>query len=359
MGAALSCGGGEVDEVSPEEKERSRKIDEQLRKDKKDMRKEMKLLLLGAGESGKSTVAKQMKIIYLEGFTDSERRPYKEIIYSNIIMSMRALVLAVDKDDNASVAEANQDRARLFKSNTILFEQNVTPEIADAVDHLWKDPAIQEAHHRSAQFQLNDSAQYFFDNLKRITDEKFVPSDQDILRSRARTTGITELVFGVGQVNFRMVDVGGQRSERKKWIHCFQEVTGLIFCVAMSEYDQKLYEDETVNRMHESIMLFDEICNCQWFNETAVILFLNKSDLFKQKIKTIDLKVCFPEYEGGCEYQAAAQYIADKFSGLNRNPEKKIYPHITTATDTSNIQYVFKAVADIILRKSLAKSGVI
>jgi hypothetical protein len=61
----------------------------------------------------------------------------------------------------------------------------------------------------------------------------------------------------------------------------------------------------------------------------------------------------------GCNFQLAAQYIADKFSGLNRNPEKKIYPHITTATDTSNIQYVFKAVADIILRKSLAKSGVI
>jgi energy-coupling factor transporter ATP-binding protein EcfA2 len=108
MGSTLSCGGGEVDDVSPEEKERSRQIDAQLRKDKKELRKEMKLLLLGAGESGKSTVAKQMKIIYLEGFTESERRPYKEIIYSNIIMSMRALVLAVEKDDGVSVAEDNQ-----------------------------------------------------------------------------------------------------------------------------------------------------------------------------------------------------------------------------------------------------------
>ncbi len=134
--------------------------------------------------------------------------------------------------------------------------------------------------------------------MDRITHPDYLPNDQDILRSRARTTGITEITFGVQDVQFRMVDVGGQRSERKKWIHCFQEVTGLIFCVAMSEYDLKLYEDETVNRMHESIMLFDEICNCQWFNDTAVILFLNKSDLFKDKIKTVDLSVCFPDYTG-------------------------------------------------------------
>jgi len=46
-------------------------------------------------------------------------------------------------------------------------------------------------------------------------------------------------------VGCRLFDVGGQRSERKKWIHCFEDVTAIIFCVAMSEYDQVLHEDET------------------------------------------------------------------------------------------------------------------
>lgn len=46
-------------------------------------------------------------------------------------------------------------------------------------------------------------------------------------------------------IHFRLFDVGGQRSERKKWIHCFEDVTAIIFCVAMSEYDQVLHEDET------------------------------------------------------------------------------------------------------------------
>lgn len=49
----------------------------------------------------------------------------------------------------------------------------------------------------------------------------------------------------LSQSLFRLFDVGGQRSERKKWIHCFEDVTAIIFCVAMSEYDQVLHEDET------------------------------------------------------------------------------------------------------------------
>lgn len=81
-----------------------------------------------------------------------------------------------------------------------------------------------------------------------------------------------------------MVDVGGQRSERKKWMHCFQEVTAVIFCVALSEYDLKLYEDDTTNRMQESLKLFKEICNTKWFANTAMILFLNKRDIFSEKV---------------------------------------------------------------------------
>lgn len=95
-----------------------------------------------------------------------------------------------------------------------------------------------------------------------------------------------------------MFDVGGQRSERKKWIHCFEGVTAIIFCVALSGYDLVLAEDEEMNRMMESMKLFDSICNNKWFRETSIILFLNKKDLFAEKIRTSPLSVCFPEYKG-------------------------------------------------------------
>lgn len=148
---------GSAPEASKEDIAKSKSIDANLRKDKKNIESEIKLLLLGAGESGKSTIAKQMKIIYLRGFSDNERRPYREIIFSNIIMSMRSLVLAVDKFGE-QVAEENREKAKLFKSNTILFEQTISPEVQDAIASLWKDPIITNAFKRSAEFQLNDSA---------------------------------------------------------------------------------------------------------------------------------------------------------------------------------------------------------
>lgn len=164
-----------------------------------------------------------------------------------------------------------------------------------------------------------------------------MPTEQDILRTRVKTTGIVEVHFSFKNLNFKLFDVGGQRSERKKWIHCFEDVTAIIFCVAMSEYDQVLHEDETTvrvvcnrlslfrewpdllivflypslflspppsntnqnqNRMQESLKLFDSICNNKWFTDTSIILFLNKKDLFEEKIKKSPLTICFPEYTG-------------------------------------------------------------
>jgi guanine nucleotide-binding protein G(i) subunit alpha len=139
----------------------------------------------------------------------------------------------------------------------------------------------------------------YFDSIGRIAQPDYLPSDQDVLRSRVKTTGITETTFIIGDLTYRMFDVGGQRSERKKWIHCFENVTTILFLVAISEYDQLLFEDETVNRMQEALTLFDSICNSRWFVKTSIILFLNKIDRFREKLPVSPMKNYFPDYDGG------------------------------------------------------------
>jgi guanine nucleotide-binding protein G(i) subunit alpha len=198
----------------------------------------------------------------------------------------------------------------------------------------------------------------YFDSVDRIAAPDYIPNDQDVLRSRVKTTGITETTFIIGDLTYRMFDVGGQRSERKKWIHCFENVTTILFLVAISEYDQLLFEDETVNRMQEALTLFDSICNSRWFVKTSIILFLNKIDRFREKLPISPMKNYFPDYEGssschaqsgtncvgGGDYQAACDYILNRFVSLNQHENKQIYTHFTCATDTMQIRFVMAAV---------------
>lgn len=122
-----------------------------------------------------------------------------------------------------------------------------------------------------------------------------------------------------------MFDVGGQRSERKKWIHCFENVTSIIFCVALSEYDQMLLEENGTNRMMESLTLFDSVINSRWFQRTSIILFLNKVDLFKAKLHKVPLRHYFPDYSGGADVNRAAKFLLWRFNQVNR-AHLNIYP---------------------------------
>jgi len=238
-------------------------------------------------------------------------------------------------------------------------EEDLTPELGHAIQALWREPTILAAYEKRSTFQLPDSAAYFFSKIDHVARKDYIPNNDDILRARVRTTGIVENNFSIDGNNFQMFDVGGQRNERKKWIHCFESVTAVLFVAAISEYDQTCFEDETTNRMTEALTLFDEISNSRWFEKTSIILFLNKRDLFAEKIKRVPLATAFPDYKGKNEYEEAIKYITQQFEDRSRNKAKTIYTHVTCATDTNNVQAVFNAVKDIIIRQSLNEAGLL
>ncbi|XP_040565402.1 guanine nucleotide-binding protein G(o) subunit alpha isoform X1 [Lepeophtheirus salmonis] len=338
---------------------RSKQIEKNLKEDGIQAAKDIKLLLLGAGESGKSTIVKQMKIIHESGFTSEDFKQYRPVVYSNTIQSLVAILRAMP---NLGISFSNGDReadAKMVMDVVSRMEDTepFSEELLHGMKRLWVDAGVQECFSRSNEYQLNDSAKYFLDDLDRLGAKEYQPTEQDILRTRVKTTGIVEVHFSFKNLNFKLFDVGGQRSERKKWIHCFEDVTAIIFCVAMSEYDQVLHEDETTNRMQESLKLFDSICNNKWFGDTSIILFLNKKDLFEEKILRSSLTICFPEYAGAQEYGEAAAYIQAQFEAKNKSTTKEIYCHMTCATDTQNVQFVFDAVTDVIIANNLRGCG--
>jgi guanine nucleotide-binding protein G(i) subunit alpha len=338
---------------SKEEVKRNQDINEYLRKERKRLETVIRLLLLGTGESGKSTFAKQIKVIYMNGYSKEEERvSFKNIIFKNLTENMKSLIQAAN---NFGFKIKDQAAAELIKAHKE--PDQPTEKEAQAILALWKDESIQKAYQCRSEFQLDDSAEYFISNAARLAESKYIPSVEDVLRSRQMTTGVTETEFPLEKATFVLVDVGGQRSERRKWIHVFQDVTAVIFIASLSEYDQKLAEDEHTNRMQESLKVFKEICNLKVFANTHMILFLNKSDIFRDKLKKVQLNKFFPEYTGGANYEKATEFIKNLFISQNENTGKHIYTHVTCATDKDNINVVFNAVKDIILHKVLDESG--
>ncbi|XP_024426223.3 guanine nucleotide-binding protein G(t) subunit alpha-2 isoform X1 [Desmodus rotundus] len=348
--------------ISAEDKElakRSKELERKLQEDADQEAKTVKLLLLGAGESGKSTIVKQMKIIHQDGYSPEECLEYKSVIYGNVLQAVLAIIRAMSTlGINYAEPSRADDGRQLSHLADSIEEGTMPPELVAVIRRLWQDGGVQACVDRAAEYQLNDSASYYLNQLDRITAPSYLPSEQDVLRSRVKTTGIVETKFCVKDLNFRMFDVGGQRSERKKWIHCFEGVTCIIFCAALSAYDMVLVEDDEVNRMHESLHLFNSICNHKFFAATSIVLFLNKKDLFEEKIKKVHLSLCFPEYDGNNSYEDAGNYIKSQFLDLNmRKDVKEIYSHMTCATDTQNVKFVFDAVTDIIIKENLKDCG--
>merc|ERR1712130_633457 len=221
-------------------------------------------------------MGKQMITIYGKGYPEAERRTFAPIIYNNIITAMK--ILCHQSDHFTRVLKKNAESRIVVEE--IKGDENITPTIAGHIKALWNDEGIKETFDNRAKFQLTDSAPYFFGKIDEIAKEDYIPTEQDVLRSRVRTTGIVENAFDIDGNQFKMFDVGGQRNERKKWIHCFENVTAVLFVAAISEYDQVLYEDENTNRMNEALNLFEE------------------------KILTVSLRDCFPEYDAPDNYEA-------------------------------------------------------
>jgi GTPase SAR1 family protein len=317
----------------------------------------LKLLLLGAGESGKSTIAKQMKILHLDGFSKEEKQMYTIAIHQNIYGAMRNMVQAAQK---FQIEIKEIDTAKKF-DEPALVGARISPEFAEEIGKLWRDEGIQKTFARRAEFQLVDSTQYWLDDVKRVASDDFVPTEQDVLRARIQTTGIVEIRFKFKGHEFVLVDVGGQRSERKKWIHCFQDVTAILFCAGLSEFDQVLYEDNKTNRMHEALNLFREICLSKWFLKSAIVLFLNKSDLLESKLKEgKNIKAAFPDYKGSNSYEEVVDYVKKAFTSVNdpaTGKPREVFAHVTNATNTDNVKKVFDSVETSVTNMALATSG--
>ncbi|KAG8742125.1 hypothetical protein FRC10_001995 [Ceratobasidium sp. 414] len=348
MGSCLS------NNSDPEALKKHREVEKELKAHSKKRDTQVKVLLLGSGDSGKSTVLKQMRVIHNDKFTPQEIESYRQLVFSNIIRGLHMLVDALPMLD-LSISPQNAPLVASIRSTPELRDGESYPEqLLQPLQAVWDDPQVQQGWSRANEVAL--------------------PEKSDIIRCRSQTTGITETVFKLRGHELHLVDVGGQRSERRKWIHCFQEVTTILFLVSLNGYDQCLFEDTNANQMQDAMAIWDSICDSEYFRTTNIILFLNKNDLFTEKVKTSPIRRYFPDYEGP-EGDAAEgrNYFRRRFLKLSNKSshssantgrpvlrKREIYTHYTNATDTELLRVVMAAVEGyIVFRGNLAEAHMI
>ncbi|XVE53828.1 hypothetical protein DITRI_Ditri03aG0033300 [Diplodiscus trichospermus] len=339
----------------------------------------------GAGESGKSTIFKQIKLLFQTGFDEAELKSYISVIHANIYQTIKILYdgskeFALNDSDSSKYVLSSENKVigeKLSEIGSRLDYPCLNRELAQEIETLWKDSAIQETYVRGNELQVPDCTHYFMENLQRLSDPNYIPTKEDVLYARVRTTGVVEIQFSpVGENKksgevYRLFDVGGQRNERRKWIHLFEGVTAVIFCVAISEYDQTLFEDEQKNRMIETKELFDWVLKQPCFEKTSFMLFLNKFDIFEKKVLKVPLNVCewFKDYQphstGKQEIEHAYEFVKKKFEELyfqSTAPDQvdrvfKIYR--TTALDQKLVKKTFKLVDETLRRRNLFEAGLL
>ena len=202
--------------ATEEEREEARiakQIDRQQNQDMKAEQKKVKMLLLGTGESGKSTVFKQMKVLYGAPLTIEEQRHYTQVVYSNVISAIKVLCIMSEQMEPDGCAEIKGDMDRLRKLGDF---ECITAPIAEMIKRVWEDAAVQRTWNRRSEYQIVDSHKAYLDEILRIGGAEYMATQQDILLSRVRTSGIVVDRYEIENIDFEMYDVGGQRNDAKE-----------------------------------------------------------------------------------------------------------------------------------------------
>ncbi|KAF8813717.1 guanine nucleotide-binding protein alpha-4 subunit [Phlegmacium glaucopus] len=234
---------------------------------------------------------------------------------------------------------------------------------------LWNDPTVKMLL-KAQKVRLEDMGGFFLNSIERVTALKYIPTDDDILRARLKTLGISEHRFTLmaGSMlshDWRIYDVGGARSLRAAWAPYFDtNLDAIIFLAPISGFDEVLLEDPSVNKLEDSILLWKHIIAHPLLQNTQIVLFLNKCDLLRTKLEagTKFGKFVVSYGDRPNNYESVTNYLRKKFAVLHKHNSslpRVFYCHFTSVIDTKTTHHILINVKDMVIRQNLESSNLV
>ncbi|KAH8116185.1 G-alpha-domain-containing protein [Phellopilus nigrolimitatus] len=232
---------------------------------------------------------------------------------------------------------------------------------------LWRNPAVKEVL-RKRKIRLEEQPGFFLNDLGRIAAPNYMPSDDDVLKARLKTVGVSEYKFEMetaagkeSGTEWRIIDVGGSRSQRPTWVPFFDDVDAIIFLAPISGFDQVLAEDKSVNRLEDSVLLWKMICSNKLLANVELVLFLNKCDILDRKLKTgVSLAKYVRSFQSRSnDVETVQKYFRAKFAAIQReySPKpRKFYGFCTSVTEITTTSGILASVRDMVVREHLKRS---
>lgn len=290
---------------------------------KKITKANLKVLILGGEYSGKKTFIKHMRFLQCGPFRVEEREAARDLVRQYFIDCINNIIPAAE----AAKVSGNWNKNRLDSSSEGFFK------VVDDIRTLMDDPAITQFLKSPTAYKLPQLPQllYYHHRINELANPKYIPTCLDILNLTENTSGIYSVELGDHWRDFTITleTVGGKRRDRRKWIHCFEGTSLLLYFVNLAEYDQVLSEDETTNRMQESLLLFKEVSGSRWFtSKTIFLVFTHKDEFYRKAQIGVDISVCFPNYSGDKTPEHMLEFIISKYRGVMpewRNESLKIF----------------------------------
>ena len=301
---------------------RSEAIDRRLEEEATSLRRETKLVLMGAPSSGKELIMRQMKVIYAAGYPRDERIGYRHAVLSTIRLLIHAMIdLLKDTGINLS-NDLNREFAILLHEVETVELKRITQAAVHAVKSIWNSDTFSTLYVRNFEIDFPQYANYFAQEIARISEDDYVPSESDIIRLNHSMGGIKELRFTWDELDVHLFNISGYIPDqfRRRWLHQLEGATALIYTVDVATYDRPYFGQPTESQLLDDFATFESWANSPKFSGSSIILLLNNFTRFREKLHYSPLSTFFSDFYPGSDPETSArQYILKRFKDVNRN----------------------------------------